>query len=293
MHLIKEHTANDLYRVALRTLSYYGEMVSPRGMKTIELSPSMLELTNPYYNIITDLSRKASKSFMAAELLWILMGREDLEMLQFYNSQMAKFSDDGKTLSGAYGPRIMYQFEYVYNTLKNDPDSRQAVITIWDPVPLPSKDIPCTVMLHFLIRDHKLLLYAYMRSNDAWLGFPYDLHNFTCLQIIMAKLLGIQVGSYFHFTGSFHIYEDQFENLKKYMEVVRADAVESTKPPEFVGLEGLENSLKIVNHIEEKLRGNDKLIDVAAISNFECPFFRQKLQWLAEKAEKKHANTNR
>lgn len=292
MHSIEAGTANVLYQDALRDLFYEGQTVSPRGKRTLELSPVSLKLSLPQFNIITDPDRKASKAFMAAELLWILMGREDLAMLEFYNGQMAQYSDDGQNLAGAYGPRIMSQLRYVYETLKADPDSRQGVISIWRPCPEPSKDIPCTVALHFIIRHNMLYLYSYMRSNDAWLGFPYDLHNFTSIQIILARILGVEVGAYYHTVGSFHLYYDQIDNMKKFMVVKGAMMADETPTPMLGGWDQFQTNMALVRDLEALIRRDPDLAK-RMIDTIACPFFKQKLQWLQEKAERKYATQDR
>jgi len=45
-----------------------------------------------------------------------------------------------------------------------------------------------------------------MRSNDAWLGLPYDVFCFTTLQKIVAAALGIECDWYQHQVGSMHLY---------------------------------------------------------------------------------------
>ncbi len=297
LKFIKAQTANELYAGSLTDLFYDRSFVSPRGMQTIEITPFAMELAKPIFNIIDHPKRNASKAFMAAELLWILLGRDDVEMVQFYNSQMAQYSDDGKILAGAYGPRIMPQFKYVYDTLKADPFSRQAVITAWKPLPSKSKDIPCTVMLHFIRRGPYLHLYTYMRSNDAWLGFPYDLHNFTCLQIIMASLLGCHVGSYYHFVGSYHLYAEHLNKVADLIDIeppyVTINNI-ATRDPNITNWEDFQSILYLVHDLEERIRANDPVIMNAESPNYymTCPFFQQKLEWLIEKSRSKHANTN-
>jgi thymidylate synthase len=83
---------------------------------------------------------------------------------------------------------------------------------------LPSKrDYPCTILHQFRIRDNKLNMSVYMRSNDVWLGAAYDFFQFTRVQIAMASVLGIKPGKYTHHVGSLHIYEQHYasaENLR-------------------------------------------------------------------------------
>ena len=46
-----------------------------------------------------------------------------------------------------------------------------------------------------------------MRSNDIWLGLPYDMAFFTVILQIVAKATGLTVGRYYHTVGDLHLYE--------------------------------------------------------------------------------------
>ena len=70
-----------------------------------------------------------------------------------------------------------------------------------------SKDINCTVCLQFFIRNNKLHMTTYMRSNDLWMGFPYDVFQFTNMQVLMSMELGVELGTYTHISGSLHLYK--------------------------------------------------------------------------------------
>lgn len=210
MELIADR-ADDLYLQVLAALLDHGRSTAPRGKRTLELVAPVLRLTNPYRNIITLPERALSYPFMVAEWLWITQGMNDLAMLKPYNKVIAAFSDDGETLRGAYGPKLIEQLPYIIDTLRVDPFSRQAVLTIWRERPGPSKDIPCTVAIQFLLRNSGgvavLDMITTMRSNDAWLGLPYDLFTFTMLQQHVAAKLDAVCGVYHHIPGSLHLYE--------------------------------------------------------------------------------------
>jgi thymidylate synthase len=73
-------------------------------------------------------------------------------------------------------------------------------------------------MHQFRIRNNKLNMSVYMRSNDVWLGSAYDFFQFTRVQLAMCSVLGIEPGTYAHHVGSLHIYENNYEaadQLKK------------------------------------------------------------------------------
>src|SRR5207247_7673262 len=79
------------------------------------------------------------------------------------------------------------------------------------------KDIPCTCTLQFMIRKDRLYLFTNMRSNDAFLGMAHDIFCFTMLQEIVARDLSIDIGTYKHSVGSFHLYETSVNSAKGYL----------------------------------------------------------------------------
>lgn len=176
-----------------------------------EVINAITVIKDPTQNILKSDIRKLPMRYAVGELLWYLSGSNKLSAIKKYSKAWEDLSDDGETVNSAYGYRIGNQFgfnqwEYVKGLLKKDPNTRQAVIHIKDASNKPTKDTPCTVSLQFLLRDGKLNLTIYMRSNDIWLGFPYDVFSFTCLQILMANELDVEIGEYTHIAGSLHLY---------------------------------------------------------------------------------------
>jgi thymidylate synthase len=176
-----------------------------------EIINAITIITDPTKNILKSNIRNMPMRYAVGELLWYLSGSNRLDAIKKYSKAWESLSDDGETVNSAYGYRIFEQFgfdqwEYVKDLLKKDPNTRQAVIHIKDASNKPTKDTPCTVSLQFLLRNGQLNLTTYMRSNDIWLGFPYDVFSFTCMQIIMAFELGVEIGEYTHIAGSLHLY---------------------------------------------------------------------------------------
>jgi len=221
-----------VYRQVLLDVMTFGQETHPRGFNCKELSPYIIELHHPENNILSDSVRKINKAFAAAEFLWMFHGKNDVEYISRFNSKITEYSDDGKIFYGAYGPKIIDQLPYVEKTLKEDPWTRQAILTIWRENPPKSKDIPCTIMLHFIRRPIDTLnLIVYMRSNDIWLGLPYDIHNFTCIQMTIANKLKLQLGSYTHVDGSLHAYEKDYEKIHRCISNLKNTDYEETKVP--------------------------------------------------------------
>lgn len=188
-------SADEAWHQSLLELLATGTEVAPQmsagaaGSGTIELlhrQVVQVDLTRP---VVANPRRRLSYGFMAAEALWILSGSNDLAPLVKHVPGMAKYSDDGQTLAGAYGPPITAQLPYVVNKLASDPHTRQAVLTIWRPSPPDSKDTPCTIAMSFLLRRGRLHQHVFMRSSDLWLGVPYDVFSFSMVALKVLTLL--------------------------------------------------------------------------------------------------------
>lgn len=199
------------YKEVLTKILEYGSKRHVRGFNTLEVSPCLLHISNPLGNILTNPIRKINRAFSIAEWLWMMSGRNDVKMLEFYNPKIKDYSSNGKIFNGAYGPRIKDQFDYVIGCFEKDINTRQAVLQIWKENPKTDRDIPCTLSFQFIHEDGKLNMCTTMRSNDAWLGLPYDFYNFTMIQNYLAFKLGLEIGSYSHFVGSMHLYDQHYE----------------------------------------------------------------------------------
>lgn len=193
-----------------------GMDVAPRGQKTKELL-QYTSVVNMECPVITIPDRKMNYNFMFGEAYFILSGSNRASDITPFMKAIGNFSDDGVTFNGAYGPKIMEQVSYVVSKLNQDKHSRQALLTIWRERPHDSKDIPCTVSLQFMIRDGKLNCHAYMRSSDSWLGWVYDVFNFSMVSHYICNWLNIlnddQVmpGHLFLTAASQHIYQSNME----------------------------------------------------------------------------------
>lgn len=214
--------ANEAWIASIREVLSFGSSVRPRGIYTTELLNQSLQF-DMNYPICYHQERALNYTFMAAEAYWITSGSMFVEDIAPYNKHIANFSDDGYIFNGAYGPKFEAQVEHVITTLLKDPDSRQAVMTIWVPNPIRTKDYPCTLSLQFLIRGGKIHTIVNMRSNDLWLGRPYDIFNFTIMTLRVLTALNstkvmvddysniIDLGTLYLNTGSSHIYHTNQE----------------------------------------------------------------------------------
>lgn len=229
---IPANTLDDLLRIVYGKLLKSKNHLSPTKGDITELSGVLLKIANPR----TRLSRTETRSTLFTcfgELLWYLAGSNQLSFIRYYIPRYSEYSDDNKTIYGGYGPRMCgpgkhNQIATIIELLKKKRESRQAVVQLFNASDIlkAHKDIPCTCSLQFMVRRGRLELFVNMRSNDAYMGLPHDVFSFTMLQEIVARALGVELGTYKHAVGSLHLYDDKRSAAEQYL----AEGWQSTVP---------------------------------------------------------------
>lgn len=226
-------------------------ITKPRDLQIHELINSHTQV-DMNYPILTISERNLGYKFMVRESWWIMDGRNTVDTITDYSKAISTFSNDGFNFDGAYGPRVVDQLRYIVDMLEKDRDTRQAVLTIWRPNPRDSKDIPCTVSIQWLIRENKIYCIDTMRSSDIWLGWPYDIFNFTMLTGYIMLLLrergidNLELGEIFLNAGSQHLYENNYDKAKA-IEDIHAPSLIKFEPYKFKGPIEFKNYLKLLS----------------------------------------------
>lgn len=214
--VINANNIDEAFEKWYKILTKDMENTSSRDGEVVgEVINAITIISDPTRCIMKNNIRQLPMRYCIGELLWYLSANNNLSAIQHYTSAWDRMSDDGETVNSNYGMLIhdYYGFDQLKmceNILRDNPNSRQAIIHIKPArniIDKPTKDLPCTVSLQFFIRNNQLYLTTYMRSNDIWMGFPYDVFQFTCLQIYLAMRLNVNLGTYTHITGSLHLYK--------------------------------------------------------------------------------------
>jgi thymidylate synthase len=233
-------TVDDLLHHALENIKKCGEPIKASKGQTREVTGVVLELTDPRARLSRTESRGKPFSCIG-ELCWYLNGTDQTSFIVYYLTHYKK-SDEGGRIFGAYGPRLfkrwksVKQFENIINLLGEKPTSRRAVLQLFDSTDLTEKheDVPCTCTLQLLVRNGKLDLIVYMRSNDVIKGLTHDIFCFTMLQEIAARRLSVELGTYKHCIGSLHLYSADDETARSFL-LEGWQSTKSTMPPMPVG----------------------------------------------------------
>lgn len=245
MEYLQTGALNNDFRTCLSQLMTNGLVANPRGTTTREFLNYNITLMDPRNRIINFKDRKTNLKYLLGEFIWYLKGDDTPKDILPYSKFWANITNGGTeagygmgTINSNYGNRIfghnempafkeysgsnVSQWNAVANQLIEDKDTRQALMNIHVPSDRHggNKDVPCTLTLHWFIRENKLCLIVNMRSNDIVLGFTNDVFQFTMLQEAMQVQLksaypDLELGTYFHNAGSMHIYDRHFEMAEK------------------------------------------------------------------------------
>jgi thymidylate synthase len=229
----------DMYFELVRDLTNNGREVSVRGQHCLEFTePVTLVFERPGHCWMNIPGRKWNPFFALAEIVWILTGNGNVDWISYFNSNMRMFADEGKKeFHGAYGLRLRHwagvavapnevrageecdwalvdQIEEAVGKLRKDPYTRQAVISLWDPVrdnQDVSKDYPCNNLVYYSLRDELLEQTVVIRSNDLVWGTPYNAFQFSHLHALVAGEAGVDMGKFHYVIQNLHYYYDLYK----------------------------------------------------------------------------------
>jgi thymidylate synthase len=139
--------------------------------------------------------------------------------LDLWQKLMSK--SDGDIFDYTYSERINYkgQLDNALSALKDDEHTRRAMVMIFQPEDTLESGgfqtrIPCSISYQFLIRNNKLMVLYYIRSNDYFNHFGIDIWLTHAIQNYVVEQLqdtypGLKCGPLNYYAGSFHAYHKE------------------------------------------------------------------------------------
>ncbi|MFC7140799.1 thymidylate synthase [Halosimplex aquaticum] len=170
------------------------------------------------------------------ELLWYLSGEEHIRNLREETKIWDAWADEEGHLDTAYGrfwrrypipeeglegeswpednhrwvnedERTFDQFQYVLDTLRENPQSRRIVVNAWHPANATVSTLPpCHYTFVFNVQGDRLNLHLTQRSGDIALGIPFNIAAYSLVTHIVAQRTGFEVGKFSHSVVDAHAY---------------------------------------------------------------------------------------
>lgn len=205
------------YLGLLRKILEEGEPKSDRtGTGTLSLFGETLRFDlREGFPLLT--TKKVYFKGAAAELLWILSGSTNAYALDpKVQSWWLPWAMPSGDLGPIYGAQLRYchpsrsdQLRLVVDGLRENPDSRRHVISLWHTPDLPYQQLPCchgTVIQFYVTGEGRLSCYTHQRSADVFIGLPVNLCSYALLTSLIALELGLEVGEMVYSLGDAHLY---------------------------------------------------------------------------------------
>jgi thymidylate synthase len=211
---------NKVFRNANEAYEYLHDRIIQDGIdfaNTKALFNVGFYITDSQDNKIINKERNWKQDYAEAEWQWYLSENRNIHKLGDIYGKIPEIwkhmADEGGNVNSNYGWQWgrNNQIDYVVNLLKNNVDTRQAAISIYDAKEHSTykNDTPCTYAVQFTIVHGRLDMCVTMRSNDLWYGFCNDQYCFSKLQDIISIELNIEPGVYYHFAHNMHLYNDK------------------------------------------------------------------------------------
>jgi thymidylate synthase len=253
MLVIEGEDVNELYWRGMHLLKEAGHKEDSRVGKVLVMpEPVTSVYRRPTQRVLFDRSRAANPFFHLFESLWMLAGRDDVEVLNRYITDFGtRFAEPDGRVHGAYGHRWRQalgfdQLDAIVARFKANPRDRQCVLQMWDgrkprcrageceAVDSGSddllgdwKDRPCNTHVYFRMRgptpaEHEarqgegqlLDMLISCRSNDIVYGaYGANAVHFSILHEYVAGRVGAQVGNMEQLSFNYHAYVDVLERV--------------------------------------------------------------------------------
>jgi thymidylate synthase len=166
------------------------------------------------------------------ELLWMLSGNTNIEYLTSNGVHIwDEWADKNGDLGPVYGAqwrkwKTLYpaglgsyeidQIKTVIEGIKNKPHSRRHIVSAWNVAELDNMNLPpCHLLFQFYVANSELSCMLTQRSQDFFLGAPYNIASYSILTHMIAQICKLKVGSLIVSVGDCHIYHNHMDQVKE------------------------------------------------------------------------------
>lgn len=141
--------------------------------------------------------------------------------------------ETGKPEKNEKNEKSIDQLEYVINTLKTDPHSRRILLIDYNPLQaFQGVLFPCHSIINqfYVNNENELEMSCYNRSQDLFLGTPFNIASSALLLMIIAKLTNLKPKKLHMILGDTHIYKEHYDVVQTQLKRQRFSFCKVTIP---------------------------------------------------------------
>ena len=244
-----ENHEEQQYLNLIKNILENGTWEEGRNGKTKSIFGNMMRFSLKDGKIPILTTKKTAWKTCLKELLWFIRGDTDNKLLQeqgvhIWDGNTTREFLDSRGLTdyreGLIGPGYGFQWRHfggdydssaagvkeggkpgvdqlqqIIDALKDPAQrtSRRLIMTAWNPQQLDQMALPpCHILCQFNVHDgNKLSCSMYQRSNDFFLGIPFNIASYSMLTHLLAKHCGLEAYEFVHFMGNCHLYDNAIE----------------------------------------------------------------------------------
>ena len=140
------------------------------------------------------------------------------------------FAELNKYVSDALFNRRYEIVKKLIDNLKNNPNDRRNVISLWQDEYVNTAVLPsCVWSSEWDVTDGKLNAWVRQRSCDVPLGLPFNVTQYSVLLCMIARVCGLKPGKIDYSIKDAHIYINQIDGIKE--QIKRFDEIGDLKAP--------------------------------------------------------------
>lgn len=213
-----------VWKKLLNEVIYNGKYTYKDDSKIKEVIGVHKQIKNPYSNSIINISADKFASYVKKGIFDIaeypIKGEALFDYVTSLDDEHQIYLDDDGFIY-TYSERLqnyndINQLDVIINRLNKNINSNRAIAVTYNPmVDMNRQDIPCLQVIQALVRDDKLILSVYFRSNDLYGAFPSNMMFLTYLGMKIADELGVTFDYIDYHCSSLHIYETDYKQASK------------------------------------------------------------------------------
>jgi thymidylate synthase len=281
------------YANSLRRILEEGIEVENRtGINTLSVQHQYFFIQDTLFNFPRIKGKKVFPKMALKELLWMLNGRTDVQWLK---DRGVNYWDEWANKEGTIGRSYGWQFrsfngedqlENMLQEMIKNPLGRRHIINLWNAADIDQMELPpCFYDFHFCCiptpnnkNVYNVDLHVRSRSEDSFLGQPYDFMFVTWFLTVVCEYLNEKLSEVkyiqrnIHYTADdYHLYVNHKEQVKQYLENVQENKeclIESkcvTRLPKYKNITFIDQYIDYLDrdmkeiYVGDNCIGNDKI----------------------------------